>query len=87
MIQSCSLEQCSTILLKAQTANFKLSEENKIMYFLRALPMTYESLKSEWKTPQRIKEITCQSTSTFEDLRGIFNTYIANFKRQDEVRL
>jgi hypothetical protein len=64
------LEQESTILLKAQTANFKLSEENKAIYFLRALPVTYESLKSEWKSLQRIKEITCQPTATFEDLRG-----------------
>jgi hypothetical protein len=81
------LELFSTLLLKAQTANFKLSEEDKAAYFLRALPVTYESLKSEWKSLQRIKEITKQPTSTFEDLRGMFNTYIADFKRQDEVRL
>ena len=81
------LELFSTLLLKAQTANFKLSEEDKATYFLRALPVTYESLKSEWKSLQRIKEITKQPTSTFEDLRGMFNTYIADFKRQDEVRL
>jgi hypothetical protein len=81
------LELFSTLLLKAQTANFKLSEEDKATYLLRALPVTYESLKSEWKSLQRIKEITKQPTSTFEDLRGIFNTYIADFKRQDEVRL
>ena len=31
--------------------------------------------------------ITQQPTSTFEDLRGMFNTYIADIKRQDEVRL
>jgi hypothetical protein len=49
--------------------------------------VTYESLKSEWKSLQRIKEITSQPTSTFEDLRGMFNPYIADFKRQDEVRL
>ena len=81
------LELFSTLLLKAQTANFKLSEEDKATYFLRALPVTYESLKSEWKSLQRIKEITQQPASTFEDLRGMFNTYIADIKRQDEVRL
>lgn len=63
------LKLFSTLLLKAQTANFKLSEEDKATYFLRALPVTYESLKSEWKSLQRIKEITQQPTSTFEDLR------------------
>jgi len=47
------LELFSTLLLKAQTANFKLSEEDKATYFLRALPVTYESLKSEWKSLQR----------------------------------
>ena len=66
------LELFSTLLLKAQIANFKLSEEDKATYFLRALPVTFESLKSEWKSLQRIKEITKLPTSTFEDLRGMF---------------
>ena len=34
------LELFSTLLLKAQTANFKLSEDDKATYFLRALPVT-----------------------------------------------
>jgi hypothetical protein len=40
------LELFSILLLKAQTANFKLSEEDKGTYFLQALPVTFESLKS-----------------------------------------
>ena len=80
------LELFSTLLLKAQTANFKLSEEDKATYFLRALPVTYESLKSEWKSLQRIKEITKLPTSTFEDLRGMFNTYIADVRPGSDPR-
>lgn len=40
------LELFSTLLLKAQTANSKLSEEDRATYFLKALPVTFESLKS-----------------------------------------
>jgi hypothetical protein len=80
------LELFSTLLPKAQTANFKLSEEDKATYFLRALPVTYESLKSEWMSLQRIKEITKLPTSTFEDLRGMFNTYIADVRPGSDPR-
>jgi hypothetical protein len=66
------LELFSILLLKAQTANFKLSEEDKATYFLRALPATFDTLKSEWKSLQRIKETTKQPTSTCEDLREMF---------------
>ena len=81
------LEDFSTLLLKAQTANFKLTDERKATYFLRALPPAYDSLKAEWKSVQRIKEIANLPVSTFEELRGMFNTFIADLHRQDEVRL
>jgi len=40
------LKTFSTILLKAQIANFKLSEENKAAHFLWALSVTYKSTNS-----------------------------------------
>jgi hypothetical protein len=81
------LEDFSTLLLKAQTANFRLTDEQKATYFLRALPSTYDTLKAEWKSVQRIKEIAKLTASTFEELKGMFNTFIADLHRQDEVRL
>jgi hypothetical protein len=42
------LKDFSTLLLKAQTANFRLTGEQKATYFLRVLPSTYDTLKAEW---------------------------------------
>jgi hypothetical protein len=72
------LEDFSTLLLKAQTANFRLTDEQKATYFLRALPSTYDILKAEWKSVQMIKEIAKLPASTFEKLRGMFNRLVAD---------
>ena len=54
--------------------------------FFKGLLPAYDSLKANWKSPQRIKEIARLPASTFEKLRVIFNMFIANLVRQDNMK-
>jgi hypothetical protein len=47
------VERYETLLMTAQVAKLSLSEAAKCSDFLRALPASFDNLRSEWRTVSR----------------------------------
>ncbi|KAI5453545.1 hypothetical protein NCC49_005371, partial [Naganishia albida] len=76
------VERYETLLLTAQVAKLNISEAAKCSDFLRALPASYDNLRSEWRTVSRFAK--AEDDKTYDVLSQLFNTHVIQLQRQTE---
>lgn len=68
--------------MTASVAKLELSHAAKCSDFLRALPDTFDSLRSEWRT--QVKFARSSDDKSFDALSQLFNTHVLQMNRQKD---
>jgi hypothetical protein len=76
------VERYETLLMTAKVAKLDLFEGAKCSDFLRALPASYDNLRSEWRTISRFAK--AEDEKNYEALSTLFNTHVLQLQRQKD---
>jgi hypothetical protein len=65
--------------MTAQVSGLDITEAAKCSDFLRALPASFDNLRSEWR--KQCKSAKAEEDKTFDSLSTLFNSHVLPFKR------